>query len=316
MRKLFFIFIVLIYSVSFLTADVVNSIVGVVGNYPITREDFLSRKTFLSAQARSFNVKITDDIVYKDLIEERVAYNKLEEFKYTIEERDIDKKVDALAGQYKMSQAEFKNQLKKEGISYNEYRAYIKKQIAFENLYSVVASESEVSDREADEFYNKTDKKQYFEGDTIVKVSWIFFKATSFVEKGEKQELASRVRNEAVKGKNFDALAKEYSDDDATKNNGGDLGYQLISDLDTKQLSPQISQALSMVRKGSKVGAISTVGETVGRGFWIVKITDIQVDKASIRTRVKNYLSDQKMQESFQKWLKEESERLTVVIYN
>ena len=33
--------------------DVVNSIVGIVGSMPITYEDFLSRKTFLTLQARS-----------------------------------------------------------------------------------------------------------------------------------------------------------------------------------------------------------------------------------------------------------------------
>nr|WP_241883731.1 peptidylprolyl isomerase [Brachyspira hyodysenteriae] len=41
----------------------------------------------------------------------------------------------------------------------------------------------------------------------------MFFKAATFTEKGEKQELASKVRGMAARGQDFAELAKQYSED-------------------------------------------------------------------------------------------------------
>ena len=91
--------------------DVVNSIVGIVGSMPITYEDFLSRKTFLTLQARSIGQKVTDDMVYKDLVEERVMYLKLKENNFVIEENDVKRRLESIAKQYNMNADQFAKQL-------------------------------------------------------------------------------------------------------------------------------------------------------------------------------------------------------------
>lgn len=310
-----FIIIVFFIVQSFIFADVVNTIVGVVGSLPITREDFISRKNFLALQARSVGQKVTDDEVYRDLIEERIMYLKLNEYEYAIEDRDVDRRMESIAKQYNMTLGEFGKQLRAEGISYDEYRTSMRKQIAMENLYSIVANAPEVTDTEADDFYKNTKNKAMFDVDTIVKLSWIFFKATTFTEKGEQETLAQRVRGLAARGRDFASLAKEYSDDAATKSNGGDLGYNLLSDAGSRSLPVQVNAGLNMVKNGSKVGAVSGVRELVGRGFYIVKIMEVQKDDGSIRTRVKSYLYERRLQEAFLKWMDEEVKRVSVTLY-
>ncbi|WP_300369270.1 peptidylprolyl isomerase [Brachyspira sp.] len=295
--------------------DVVNSIVGIVGSMPITYEDFLSRKSFLTLQARSVGQRINDDMVYKDLVEERVMYLKLKEYNYVIEENDVSRRLENIAKQYNMSLDQFSKQLMSEGISYDEYRNSIRKQIAMENLNGLVVNNTEISDAEADEFYNNTKDKSAFEVDTLVRLSWIFFKATTFTEKGEKQELAAKVRGMAARGKDFSELAKEYSDDSTTKESGGDLGYNLLYDAGKRSLPAQINAGLNLAKRGYKVGTISSVRELVGKGFYIVKISGIEKDMESIRTRVKNYLGEARMRESFIKWLDEETKRVSVQLY-
>ena len=157
-----------------LFGDVVNSIVGIVGSMPITYEDFISRRTFLTLQAKSIGQNINDDLVYKDLVEERIMYLKLQEYNYTIEENDVSRRLDSIAKQYNMTLEQFSKQLRAEGISYEEYRNSIKKQIAMENLSGLVVNNSDISDSEADEFYNNSKDKSIFEVDTLVKLSWIF----------------------------------------------------------------------------------------------------------------------------------------------
>ena len=291
-KKILLILSVFIFYSNLLFNDVVNSIVGIVGSIPITYEDFVSRKSFLSLQARSVGKKINDDMVYKDLVEERIMYLKLQEYNYVIEENDVSRRLENIANQYNLTLDQFAKQLKAEGISYEEYRNSIKKQIAMENLSGLVVNNTEITDAEADEYYNNSKDKTAFEVDTLVKLSWIFFKATTFTEKGEKQELANRVRGMAARGNDFADLAKKYSDDEKTKNYGGDLGYNLLYDAGKRSLPAQINAGLTLVKRGYKVGTVSTVRELVGKGFYIVKIVEIQKDMDSIRTRVKNYLSE------------------------
>ena len=134
MKKIIvFVLSIIFIQSNFLFNDVVNSIVGIVGSMPITYEDFISRRTFLRLQARSIGQKINDDMVYKDLIEERVMYLKLKEYNYVIEENDVSRRLENIAKQYNMTLDQFAKQLMAEGISYDEYRNSIKKQIAMEN---------------------------------------------------------------------------------------------------------------------------------------------------------------------------------------
>ena len=275
-KTIFFILSIFLIQYNLLFNDVVNSIVGIVGSMPITYEDFISRKTFLTLQARSVGQKVNDDMVYKDLVEERIMYLKLKEYNYVIEDTDVSRRLENIAKQYNMTLDQFSKQLKAEGISYEEYRNSI---------------------------------------DTLVKLSWIFFKATTFTEKGEKQELAGKVRSMAARGQDFSELAAKYSDDEATKNNGGDLGYNLLYDAGKRSLPAQVNAGLTLAKRGYKVGTVSSVRELVGKGFYIVKIVGIEKDMESIRTRVKNYLGESRMRESFIKWLDEETKRVSVQLY-
>lgn len=313
----FFVFNIFFINVfnNILFGDVVNSIVGIVGSMPITYEDFISRKTFLDMQAKSMGHNINDDLVYKDLVEERIMYLKLQEYNYTIEENDVSRRLDSIAKQYNMTLDQFSKQLRAEGISYAEYRNSIKKQIAMENLSGLVVNSVDISDEDADEFYNNSKEKSMFEADTLVKLSWIFFQATTFTEKGEKQKIANTVRGLAARGDDFSELAKRYSDDKATKNSGGDLGYNLLYDEGKKSLPAQINAGLNLVKRGYKVGTVSSVRELVGKGFYIVKIISVEKDMDSIRTRVKNYLGEIRMRESFVKWLEDETKRVSVKLY-
>lgn len=313
----FFVFNIFFINVfnNILFGDVVNSIVGIVGSMPITYEDFISRKTFLDMQAKSMGHNINDDLVYKDLVEERIMYLKLQEYNYTIEENDVSRRLDSIAKQYNMTLDQFSKQLRAEGISYAEYRNSIKKQIAMENLSGLVVNSGDISDEDADEFYNNSKEKSMFEADTLVKLSWIFFQATTFTEKGEKQKIANTVRGLAARGDDFSELAKRYSDDKATKNSGGDLGYNLLYDEGKKSLPAQINAGLNLVKRGYKVGTVSSVRELVGKGFYIVKIISVEKDMDSIRTRVKNYLGEIRMRESFVKWLEDETKRVSVKLY-
>ena len=317
MIKKIFVFILMTFFVNnVLMAEVVNTIVAVVGASPITSDDFMKRKNFLAAQSRG--KKISDKDVYDDILEEHIMYAKLEELKYEIEDKDVETRIESMAKQYNLSKKQFIKEIEASGISFDEYRLVIKKQIAMESLYSTVVTPPVITDAEADKFYasQSVKNKAKFEGDTIVRLSWIFFKAKTFTEKGRKGDIAARVRINAAKGADFEKLAKTHSDDTKTKKYGGDLGYNLLADLEQGNMPIHITYGLNLVKSGSQVGTVSTVRETVGSGFWIVKITGIEKDQSSIRSRVKSFLSEDRSREAFLKWVIEEKEKVAVTIYS
>ena len=316
MKKIFVFILMTFFVNNVLMAEVVNTIVAVIGATPITSDDFMKRKKFLSAQSQGR--KISDKDIYDDILEEHIMYAKLEELNYEIEDKDVETRIESMAKQYNLSKDQFIKEIEASGIPFDEYRLVIKKQIAMESLYSTVVTPPVITDAEADKFYESQSikNKAKFEGDTIVRLSWIFFKAKTFTEKGRKGDIAARVRTSALKGADFEELAKTHSDDAKTKKYGGDLGYNLLGDLAQRNMPLHITHGLNLVKNGSKVGTVSAVKETVGSGFWIVKVTSIEKDQSSIRSRVKSFLSEERSREAFVKWVVEEKEKVAVTIYS
>ncbi len=296
-------------------AEVVNSVLVLVGNIPITSIDFASRKEYMTALAKMEKRKITDDDVYKDLIDERVLNIKALENKIIVSDREVEREMDRIREANKISDIKtFESLIEKQGMNVYEYRLSLKKQIIMQNLYGIAVQSENISDEEADAYYAKSkgDEKKYFEMDTSVQVGWIFFSAKTFGEKKEKSELAKEVRLKMVSGQNFTTLARTYSDDSRTKNSGGNLGYYSLSDLNTKKLSAPVSAALRMVNSGSQKNAVTSVQEIVGQGFWVAKILDVKKDQDSIRRRVKNFLGEKNVEKSFQNWIESEKEKIPV----
>lgn len=315
MRILRLLFVLLLSISSISHGEVVNSVVALVGNIPITSIDFASRKAHLEMLAKMEKKRITDKDVYDDLITERVLHLKAQEYKIIITNREVEREMDRIREANKIPDMKtFESLIKQQGMDIDEYKLSLKKQIIMQNLYGVAVRSEQVSDAEADAYYAKSkgDEKKYFELDTSVQVGWIFFSAKTFGEKREKSELAAEVRAMASKGQNFANLARSYSDDARTKNNGGNLGYYMLSDLNTKRLPTHVSAALRMANSGSSKNAVSAVNESVGQGFWIIKILDIKKDQDSIRRRVKNYLSEKNVEKSFANWIQTEKEKIPV----
>ncbi len=83
-------------------------------------------------------------------------------------------------------------------------------------------------------------------------------------EVAEIRAKAKDVLNKAKKGGNFEELAKKYSEDDATKPKGGDLGWIVEG-----QTVPEFQQAAFSLPKGSISDLVKTQ-----YGFHIIKVID------------------------------------------
>ena len=124
-----------------------------------------------------------------------------------------------------------------------------------------------------------------------VRASHILFKLEGKDEKAV-QATAEEVLKKAKAGEDFAALAKQYSEDDSNKDNGGDLDYfgrgRMVAEFD--------AAAFAM-----KAGEISNLVKTAF-GYHIIKVTDAKPDNTRPLAEVHKEIEDQL------KWQKAQAE--------
>ncbi|HHT06637.1 MAG TPA: foldase [Hydrogenispora sp.] len=112
---------------------------------------------------------------------------------------------------------------------------------------------------------------------------------------------AQEIKDKLAKGEDFAALAKEYSTDDSTKNNGGQLGFFNRGDM-----VPEFEKAAFALA----VGEISAPVKTE-YGYHLIKVEEKKEAAApnyeKSKADIKEYLFNQKLQQEYNPWLQEVS---------
>ncbi len=144
------------------------------------------------------------------------------------------------------------------------------------------AKQVEVSAKEAENYYQSNTEK--FVQPKRVKVRHILIKADAKDPDAlaKAKEKAESIRKEAAAGKDFAQLAKQYSEDPGTKNQGGELGY-----ISKGQVVPEFEEAAFSL----KAGEISKVIQTA-YGLHILKVDEIQEQKAEPFDKVKDRIQN------------------------
>jgi peptidyl-prolyl cis-trans isomerase D len=137
-----------------------------------------------------------------------------------------------------------------------------------------------VSASEIERYYN--DNQDQFSTPAQVRASHILFKTEGKDEAAVRKE-AEAVLKQAKAGADFAALAKKYSQDDASKANGGDLGF-----FSEGQMVPEFEKAAFSMEPGQISGLIKTQ-----YGFHIIKVTDKKPAVTKPLAEVRKQIEDQ-----------------------
>lgn len=114
----------------------------------------------------------------------------------------------------------------------------------------------------------------------------------------EARELAESLRREIMEGRDFEEVAKLYSDDPGSALNGGDLGWSQAG-----MFVPAFEQTMD----ASDPGTLSDVFKST-HGYHFLEVTDRRVEDFSDRFKMnqaENYLRNQKFDEELESWLRE-----------
>lgn len=298
-------------------AKLINGVAAIVNDDIITFREVLRESQPLIQESQKkglLNDKARHDLrvmVLDRLVEKLLTQQKVKELSIKIGDDEIRQAIDDVRRQNNnMSQAQLEAALKAQGYTLPQYEAQIREQLERLRLVSVeVRSKVLVSDKDVEEYYQSNLDK--FAEDELFKARHIFVKVDEKAPAGQIQkamDTALKVLHEARQGKDFIALAKEYSDDPAAKKDGGDLGTfkrgEMLADLE---------KAILPLKPGE-------VGELVATpsGLHIVKLDERTSGKFkpldTVKADVRELLYRQKQDERFKAWMKELRAKASIII--
>jgi parvulin-like peptidyl-prolyl isomerase len=184
--------------------------------------------------------------------------------KLTVSSEEVDRAIEQIKRDYSLTDAQLKDELRKQGLSMVSYRLNTKREILkYRVLNIAVGSKINVGDSEVQNYYDRYMKL----ANVQMRASHIFVAIPENADNAtvaERDKQAKALLARAQAGEDFAKLAREYSEDAATRADGGDLGF-IGRDILPKPLEELIfSMHIGDIRGPTRVD----------RGFHILKLVD------------------------------------------
>ncbi|MSP63689.1 MAG: hypothetical protein EXR72_25755 [Myxococcales bacterium] len=237
------------------------------------------------------------------MVDDVLVIQQAGELKLAVEEAEIDRAIDEVKKQNKLDQEAFVRALSEQGYTLSSYRKDLRKQLLrLKVINTAVRARISVSDEEVKAFYDQSARQAGDHKQAHVRHVLIAVPPGSDVKTVEKKRLAAaKVLEQARAGQDFAKLASQFSDDAATKDVGGDLGW-------VKQ-GEGIAEAMAEV-----IFAMDEANEVRGpirteRGFEVLQLIEKKDSDvrpfAEVKEQIRQQLYTSQMEKQTQLWLSE-----------
>lgn len=258
-----------------------DRVAAVVGNEVVTYVQLRSAMERVAAQLRRQNIElpprnVLEEQVLERMILERAQLQAAREMGIRVDEATMNRAVARVAQNNGLTDAELREALNREGISWKAFTEGLRNEILISRLReSEVESKVVVTDAEIDNFI--TNNPDAFTGSEVL-VAHILIRVPEEVSEGDFNALMAKA-DEALRrhaaGEPFDRLAAEYSDaQDSTE--GGVIGWR------TRDRLPALfADAVRTLRPGQ----VSPVMRSAA-GLHIVKLMEMRGGGAQVSEKV------------------------------
>ena len=235
------------------------------------------------------------------LIDERLMLQQAQQLKLGVTSEEIDRALEEIRKQNNVEMDELVKALAQQGMTLAQYRQDLRKQILrLKVVNAAVRSRVSVSDEEVRAYYDQMVRGAG--GQRSVHASHIFIAIPDGATPAEverRRRLAGEIVRRARAGEDFAKLAKEYSEDSATKDEGGDLGY-----LTRGSLPKALEEVVFHMEAGEVRGPIRA-----SRGFHVIKVLGRRDEGvkpfAEVKEQLRQQLYAQEMEKATKTWLQE-----------
>jgi peptidyl-prolyl cis-trans isomerase SurA len=243
-----------------------------------------------SARATALRREVLDRLIDDELILQQAT-----DLKLSVTNEQVDQSIEEIKKQNSLDDDQLKEALRGQGMSMAGYRADLKRQLLrYRVLNIAVGSRVSISDEEVKGYYERHMKDG---GNVQVRASHIFVAIPDGADAAtvaEKQAWAKKLLDRAKGGEDFAKLAKQYSDDAATRGDGGDLGM-----FGKDMLPKAIEEIVFSMQPGELAGPVRA-----DRGFHVIKLISRKVGDAKPLAEVQDDIRIQLRQKEMEKQTK------------
>lgn len=294
--------ILLFFSASPAAAEVFDRVVASVGDDAITLYDVDREAKSLLRGKKSDEERLyeTRKAILEKLIEKMLLMREARILELEVSEAEIASAVDNIKKENKISQNELVQALAQEGMTYEAYVDELKGQILRSKvLDQKVRSSIHISDEDIRFYYEKN--SDILKSDEEVRVRHILFLVPQEANREKLEKVKTRaeaVLKLAREGKDFEALAKKYSEGPSASA-GGDLGYFRKEDM-VKEFS-----RAAFALKDNEISDLVLSPF----GFHIIKMIDRRGGRAvsfdDVKNRIRAILFSEEMEKGVKSYIEE-----------
>lgn len=216
-------------------------------NHIETDEDwskFLASKNLTDEQVKQ---KVIDSLILSSLVRQEAKKRDL-----TVDHVALEKKIDAVRANYADTTA-WERALSLNGYDEASYREAVELSLLMQELRDAVIKNANPTPKQVEEYCKAVAPR--LKGK---KSSHILFKLSD-------KDLAQVVLDKIRKGADFGEMVREYSIDDASKRDGGNIGWDCVV-----RLVPEYQKALNKLHRGEVSELVKTK-----YGYHIIKCTEV-----------------------------------------
>jgi peptidyl-prolyl cis-trans isomerase SurA len=287
---------------------VVERVVAVVGDKAILLSELRERAMpFLSqingrvpdGASRNAAVSQLYQQLIQRLVDEELQQRAATNAHISVTAEEIDQAIARVASQNNVSTDKLYEEAGKSGLSSSDYRQEIRRQLLDAKLLNLrIQGRLRISEDDMRSAYKRFGEE---ERRTLkFQAAWIQMPIDArggALAASRVQEAANKVAAEARAGGDFGALAKRYSADDATKDQGG-----LLAELAPGQLPQELDQALFALEPGGVTEPVR-----VGDAYVVLKLVDRSASSLPAYDEAKpilqNRVYSEKMEKARRQWL-------------
>lgn len=292
-------------------AEVVDGIAAVVNNDVITisqvRELIGARERSLrevySGNDLAEKVKEMRLAALKDLVDRQLIiqeFRKMSEKGASIPDYVVDDRVASIIREeFGGDRAAFVRTLQAQGYTVTRFKEIEREKIVVQAMRQAKVSENfVVSPTQIQAFYNKNKAAYSLPEQIKLRMIVLRDKADGDVPgTGSKEQIADEIRQKLVEGAEFDRMAQMYSDDDGTRDTGGDWGW-----IERGTLNEQLTSVAFALKPG-QVGPTVRIGDS----FYIMLVEAKKSASikpiAEVRDEIERNLTQQERLKAQQRWL-------------
>ena len=248
----------------------VDRIVAVVGREVVTASELTERRELAERQLRQQGTPLPERAILERQILDRLILDKAQlqlakENGIRVEEVQLDRALERIAENNKMTLSAFRRELEKDGVAFDKFRDEVRQQIQLQRLRErEVDDRIDVSDGEIDQFLAESKggggaRNEYNLSHVLVRLP----EQASPEQIEQARKKAEQARAEAASGADFAKIAASYSDaPDALK--GGNMGWR-----GEDRLPELFASAVKSLRSGGTSPVLRSPG-----GFHIIKLLE------------------------------------------